>query len=177
MEFISRYKNHSVVLVPTRKNIVRTVNRGDVAEVVKGIRVRFNPYAEPFFTQALSGNYARGACDSAVVAKANNCEEQEIIDGLMSHKKYGIDFVAVDNGGYKVGDHEKFITRNEDGTMYCQLCDVTTANAQGMNGHKRSTDHKLKLEDSLREGDPRGPKPIIPEEPKKKGFLGKILEG
>ena len=67
-----------------------------------------------------------------------------MINGLFDHKRYGVDFVALDERTGEVADDDQMVIYplGEDGEWYCSACDIKFANAQGAKGHGRSAKHK-----------------------------------
>lgn len=146
MQFISNYGNYGVVLQHTRRRVVKTPNMGEIAEVTPGIKVKFRPLVGGFETRLLATRNrtgkAFGKVDSAEAARENQIDEQELIQMLMAHPAYGVDFVAVEETGQQVPDESSYLVNKTDGSVYCTVCDKHLPNKQGVKGHVRSNSHQ-----------------------------------
>jgi hypothetical protein len=146
MKFISTIAQQRVVLQPIRKKVIETADLGTITEVIPGVKVQFNPMADGGFPTSLLPTRhglgrARGILDTETAAMEAGVDEQRIIEGLMKHKDYGTAFIGIGMDGDRVNDEERYYKRNEDGSVYCKLCDKAVANTQALNGHSRSLEH------------------------------------
>lgn len=68
---------------------------------------------------------------------------------LMSHPRYGKDFIAFSEDGGDAELVESFFEAKESGTVYCWLTDRDFVNAQGAAGHRDSKQFKEAVEEYL----------------------------
>ena len=143
MIFISTHSGQEYILRHTRREVLETADMGKITQVKEGIRVKFKALTTPFETTLLptrnGSNAARGILDSKVAAYQTGLTEQEIIDYLLNHRMYGVQHVAVEDDAGEVDiDEAKFFVSQEDGTIFCKLCQKIIKTPQGVNGLLRS---------------------------------------
>jgi hypothetical protein len=90
---------------------------------------------------------AEGILNSSLAAKQADMEEEEVINWLLHHDSYGVQFVAIDgdSGVPKAGEKG----------WRCTVCDQYIQDDRGKKAHLESRKHKYnatKLEESISAG-------------------------
>jgi hypothetical protein len=162
MLFLSRDKGLKLTHTQVRKYVHRT-NSGNVTEIVPGRRVQFQALAQPMpcsiFPQrdkeALRWG-AEGILNSALAAKQADMEEEEVINWLLHHDSYGVQFVAIDgDSGVPLAAEDVVLEKAGEKGWRCTVCDQYIQDDRGKKAHLESRKHKYnatKLEESISAG-------------------------
>ena len=155
MIFLSRGKSPSLLIVPGYEEIVETTS-GKVSRVNKPKWVKFIQFAPganihapglPVRMDGENAGKAQGFVDTEYVAKDINMPEQEVIDFLTGHEKYGVEFIAAKEKETETGLSVEIFEPDGEKGFYCKLCDQHLATAQAVNGHKTSKKHQIQEEE------------------------------
>jgi hypothetical protein len=125
--------------------------------------IKFQALNAPIFAPGLPSrnsakpNEAWGQLNSERCADLLGEDAKEIEQFLLTHRDFGLEWVAVDQ---ETGSETDFVNNQmiiaqkdaEDGSegYYCKLCEKYLASAQAVNGHKTSNKHQERAENYLR---------------------------
>jgi hypothetical protein len=108
-----------------------------------GKTVEYNPLGPPDSPGVrLNGKTWRGK---------KEINDGELQSALMTHKQYGIDFIALSEDGGEADLVDSFFDTHPNGSVYCWLTDKTFMDRRGANGHKESNKFKEAVSDYLNE--------------------------
>jgi hypothetical protein len=161
MFFVSRDRGQSFFLPQHEYKVIQT-DSGSVTVKVPLKQIAFEPFSEGsggFKTPALPVKYGREAAegwfDSKYSRMRKNVEQDEAEEFLLSHKMYGIDFVAIGDDGKAIDPlametpakrSERFLSESGDG-VHCALCEKQV-NKKGLHKHIESHAHMNRLEEA-----------------------------
>ena len=165
MQFISTKASPSFIL----KHGSRKLDAyGNVASYQRPAVVSFVALASPYNSDLLptKSKTAKGRLDTEVAAaklyregnsymeldpetkEPVDVTERFIIERLLSHESYGIEFVALGNDGKEIVPSEGYILADGDkGAVYCTVCAKHFVNRGAAETHAlKSFEHKRKME-------------------------------
>lgn len=155
MIFLSRGKSPTLLIAPGYEEFIKTT-QGTVPRVNKPKWIKFLQFAPgasihapglPVVKGGDSAGRAQGFYDTEAGALDIGMPEQEIVDFLTTHPKYGVEFIAAKEKETETGlSVEIFEPEGEKG-FYCKLCDQSLQTAQAVNGHKTSKKHQIQEEE------------------------------
>jgi len=155
MIFLSRGKSPSLLIVPGFEDFVKTT-QGTVPRINKPKWIKFLQFAPganihapglPTIKEGDNAGKALGYFDTESGAKDIDMPEQEVVDFLTTHEKYGVEFIAAKEKETDTGlSIEIFEPEGEKG-FYCKRCDQSLQTAQEVNGHKTSKKHQIQEEE------------------------------
>ena len=132
MVFLHRMRRGRTVIEASRFIDIQLEGHDGMTRMPKwGKTVEYEPMgSDDYKGFSLRGKNWRGTKDVT---------DPKLASTLMTHPRYGVDFIALSDEGTGEADlKESFFRMEENGTVYCWLTDRSFVNQQGAYGHSTS---------------------------------------